>query len=348
MVDQSQAKCMGEEKKKRKIFLGSLERNINEQMLKEYFSKYGKVERAVVNRQHYTDISRGSGFILFESPESAFKVLEEKKPFILNNKTFYCQPCLLRNEVKEKRKELMTASYQSNSESSNAKKINVEEKKKKRREKRRTSILSMNKSNMENFASSPSERSLEEDFDVTNYVEKERNKRKLKKLNSYHNHRIEEPNSREIRIEANNIPEERKKRRQNYAKVENDLVYSPPSFTPKKDKYANKVIEVFNQKSNTQKHHAMIPERKATPCNFEFFQNQQFESNLMLFKPEPVRVPKMEHYAENLRKQDQPIINYVLNRGEYAWDVLKRKMERCQEQGFERGNHYCYESRAVF
>lgn len=99
MVTIKQAKDQNKDKKQRKIFLGSLEKNITEKMLAQFFSRYGEIERVVVNREHYTNISRGSGFILFRNANSAQKVLNERRKFILNNKEFFCQPCLLRNEV---------------------------------------------------------------------------------------------------------------------------------------------------------------------------------------------------------------------------------------------------------
>lgn len=102
-MNEKQAKDESQDKKKRKLFIGGLDKRVDEKMLKEYFEKYGEVERTIINREHYTDRSRGSGFVLFVTVESAKKVLDETSPHVLKGKIFDCQPCLLRSEVKEKK-----------------------------------------------------------------------------------------------------------------------------------------------------------------------------------------------------------------------------------------------------
>lgn len=43
-----------------------------------FFSRFGKVEQAVVMRDHKTGASRGFGFVIFASQESVGKVLSEQ------------------------------------------------------------------------------------------------------------------------------------------------------------------------------------------------------------------------------------------------------------------------------
>jgi len=100
-MSEKQAKSQSKDQKKRKIFIGGIAKTVTEPMLYKYFSNFGEVERAVVNREHYTDKSRGSGFILFRSKDSAQRVLGFAQPHVLEGKQFDCQPCLLREEIKK-------------------------------------------------------------------------------------------------------------------------------------------------------------------------------------------------------------------------------------------------------
>ncbi len=61
---------------KNKIFVGSLPWSINNDSLKELFSKYGEVTEAVVIMDRETNKSKGFGFVTFATPESAQKALE--------------------------------------------------------------------------------------------------------------------------------------------------------------------------------------------------------------------------------------------------------------------------------
>ena len=100
-MSENQAKSHSKDQKKRKIFVGGIAKTVTNFMLKQYFSKFGKVERAVVNKEHYTDKSRGSGFVLFCSFKSAQLALNFAQPHVLEGKQFDCQPCLLRDEIKQ-------------------------------------------------------------------------------------------------------------------------------------------------------------------------------------------------------------------------------------------------------
>jgi len=61
---------------KNKIFVGSLPWSINNDSLKELFSKYGEVTEAVVIMDRETQKSKGFGFVTFSTPEAAQKALE--------------------------------------------------------------------------------------------------------------------------------------------------------------------------------------------------------------------------------------------------------------------------------
>uniref|UniRef100_A0A0E0JP52 RRM domain-containing protein n=1 Tax=Oryza punctata TaxID=4537 RepID=A0A0E0JP52_ORYPU len=67
---------------KRKIFIGGLPPSVTEQQLKEYFSKFGEVNRAIVVTELNTKMSRGFGFIQFASEESAARALKKDRHFV--------------------------------------------------------------------------------------------------------------------------------------------------------------------------------------------------------------------------------------------------------------------------
>ncbi len=77
VVSERQAKAEALNMKGFKVFLGGISTGCNEKDLVEYFAAFGIVERAVINREHGTEKHRGSGFVIFNDPSSAKKVLEK-------------------------------------------------------------------------------------------------------------------------------------------------------------------------------------------------------------------------------------------------------------------------------
>ncbi|NP_001280087.1 cold-inducible RNA-binding protein B-like [Callorhinchus milii] len=55
----------------RKLFVGGLNFNTEEQSLEEVFSEYGQVSEVRIIRDRDTGTSRGFGFVTFESPDDA-------------------------------------------------------------------------------------------------------------------------------------------------------------------------------------------------------------------------------------------------------------------------------------
>ncbi|EAY75953.1 hypothetical protein OsI_03870 [Oryza sativa Indica Group] len=67
---------------KRKIFVGGLPVSATEKKLKEYFSKFGEVNHAIVVTDLNTKMPRGFGFIQFASEESTARALKKDRHFL--------------------------------------------------------------------------------------------------------------------------------------------------------------------------------------------------------------------------------------------------------------------------
>merc|ERR1711990_1238902 len=72
--------------KGRKLFIGGLSWDTNDQVMKDYFQEFGELEDAMVVYNRAAGVSRGFGFVTFKTCEDAEKCLENKAHKI-NNKT---------------------------------------------------------------------------------------------------------------------------------------------------------------------------------------------------------------------------------------------------------------------
>lgn len=70
---------------RKKIFVGGLSKALNEEMLEEYFSKFGEVDKVTIMRQ-LDGSSRGFGFIVFTTDEAASGALRNPTHFVYGNK----------------------------------------------------------------------------------------------------------------------------------------------------------------------------------------------------------------------------------------------------------------------
>ncbi|KAI0501455.1 hypothetical protein KFK09_016400 [Dendrobium nobile] len=67
-----------------KLFIGGITKELEEEVLKEYFQKYGEVKEVVVMRERATGNLRGFGFIEFFDPEAAERAINEGQHLIRN------------------------------------------------------------------------------------------------------------------------------------------------------------------------------------------------------------------------------------------------------------------------
>lgn len=68
---------MEESEGQRKVFVGGVSWGVTEDILKEYFSKYGTVASVVIARNRITGAPRGFGFVSFTDSSGAVKALQE-------------------------------------------------------------------------------------------------------------------------------------------------------------------------------------------------------------------------------------------------------------------------------
>lgn len=99
-ISPEEAKQRMEEEKKRKLFVNGLNAKTTETHLVKYFSAYGAVERAVVNR-YLDNTSKGTAFILFDAEETATFLLSSKKykEHKINETWVTIYQCLSKNEI---------------------------------------------------------------------------------------------------------------------------------------------------------------------------------------------------------------------------------------------------------
>lgn len=84
-MDKTKAKNKDEEEKRRKLFVGALPKNLPDSLLREYFSKFGELEKAYVVKDSKTGKTRGFGFVIYKNEESLEKAFE-CDPHIINDK----------------------------------------------------------------------------------------------------------------------------------------------------------------------------------------------------------------------------------------------------------------------
>lgn len=72
------ARAKEQENVGKKVYIGGFNKTLTEGIIKSLFEQFGPVEKVVINRDHSTKESRGSGFIYFEQEEVATYVSESK------------------------------------------------------------------------------------------------------------------------------------------------------------------------------------------------------------------------------------------------------------------------------
>jgi len=85
---------------KRKVFIKRLTSTSTDEDLHEYFSQFGKVEKAEVRRNHADNSSRRIAYVTFQKEEDASRCLNTKL-HLLNGREIVCKKCKDINETKK-------------------------------------------------------------------------------------------------------------------------------------------------------------------------------------------------------------------------------------------------------
>ena len=101
MLSDHNAKTLMNDQKERKLFLKGLHPEVSVTTLEQHFSRYGQVTHALINR--FTDeSSKGTGFILFESPMAVCFLLENPGiKHVFFGKEVRLFRCLTKKEIDE-------------------------------------------------------------------------------------------------------------------------------------------------------------------------------------------------------------------------------------------------------
>lgn len=99
------------EERKRKLFVGGLPKNLKDDLLQEYFSAFGKVQKAYVVKDFKNGNTRGFGFIIFDTMEGYYKALNSSKPHTIYGKEIHVRETQSRKEEKERHKQKPKGGY---------------------------------------------------------------------------------------------------------------------------------------------------------------------------------------------------------------------------------------------
>jgi len=87
-LGKDEAKAKVKEESLRKLFVGSLPKDLRDSTLYDYFSQFGVVQKAYVGRDIHDGRTRGFGFVIFLDKISVYRTLELKRHFIMNKEVF--------------------------------------------------------------------------------------------------------------------------------------------------------------------------------------------------------------------------------------------------------------------
>jgi RNA recognition motif-containing protein len=86
--------------KKRKLFVRRLGKNIDEEILRNYFQQFGEVESVSVLRSFKTKQSRRVGHVIFTNFQGATNAIEFQGEHVIEGKKIEVEQCLLADEIK--------------------------------------------------------------------------------------------------------------------------------------------------------------------------------------------------------------------------------------------------------
>lgn len=85
-LEKEEAKQQEILERQKKLFIGALPKNLEDQKLREYFSAFGEIDKAYVVKDFKTGKTRGFGFVVFKNDEDILKVLNSENQLSIEGK----------------------------------------------------------------------------------------------------------------------------------------------------------------------------------------------------------------------------------------------------------------------
>lgn len=101
-LSKNEAKLKELDERQRKLFVGGLPKNLKDEVLREHFLKFGKVQKAYVVKDYKSGNTRGFGFVIFADSESYNKAFYSPEDHIIQDKLIHVRETHSRKEEKEK------------------------------------------------------------------------------------------------------------------------------------------------------------------------------------------------------------------------------------------------------
>lgn len=102
-LTKSEARNKEVEERKRKLFVGGLPKNLSDETLHDYFSKFGKIQKAYVVKDFKNGSTRGFGFVIFETVEGYDSAFSHQGGHHLLGKEIFVRETNSRKEEKQKK-----------------------------------------------------------------------------------------------------------------------------------------------------------------------------------------------------------------------------------------------------
>jgi heterogeneous nuclear ribonucleoprotein A1/A3 len=96
--DETRDKLLDE--KQRKVYITNISKNVTQEHLTNYFSRFGHVEEARIIHDPQKLKSKGFGFVLFSGGDALAKVLAEGNGHKIEGCIIDCRPTMLREELR--------------------------------------------------------------------------------------------------------------------------------------------------------------------------------------------------------------------------------------------------------
>src|SRR3990167_3768696 len=102
-LTKSEARNKEIEERKRKLFVAGLPKNLSDETLHDYFTKFGKIQKAYVVKDFKNGSTRGFGFVIFDSTDGYDKAIKHTTGHNIQGKDVFVRETNTRKEEKQKK-----------------------------------------------------------------------------------------------------------------------------------------------------------------------------------------------------------------------------------------------------